>query len=135
MEIIVGIVIVVGLLIFIGKVKGSPMPKNMSDEAIHGQLQLVANWITKYNTLPIEHRNGLKTMHDEKKRYTVELILELNNRHGKKEESLAPVLPKNFDLMRFGVPEEQAKEQAIAEYVATRNASQAVTKVNGKSPA
>lgn len=132
MEIVFGIVFVLGLIIFIGKLKGSPTPKEMSDEAINGQLQLVANWISKFNALPIEHRKGLSEQHDKKSQYSLELILELNNRHGKKEESLAPALQRTFELVRSGVPEEQAREQAIAEYVTARDARQFAAKANGE---
>lgn len=131
MEIVLGIFAVLALLILIGKIKGAPSPKEMSDEAIMGRLQSENAWIAKYQALPIEHRQGvgLKKQHDDKQRYIMELMLELKNRHGdKQEESLAPVMQRAYELIRQGVPEEKAKEQAIAEYVADRDARQAKAK-------
>jgi len=131
MEIVLGLVALVFIVILFGKMKGAPSPKEMSDEAIMGRLQSENAWIAKYQALPIEHRQGagLKKQHDDKQRYIMELMLELKNRHGdKQEESLAPVMQRAYELIRQGVSEEKAKEQAIAEYVADRDARQAKAK-------
>jgi hypothetical protein len=131
MEIVLGLVALVVVLILFGKMKGAPSPKEMSDEAIMGRLQSENAWIAKYQALPIEHRQGagLKKQHDDKQRYIMELMLELKNRHGdKQEESLAPVMQRAYELVRQGVPEAKAQEQAIAEYVADRDARQAKAK-------
>ncbi|WP_066709473.1 hypothetical protein [Curvibacter delicatus] len=131
MEIILGIIAVLALLILIGKIKGSPSPKEMSDEAIVDRLRSENAWIAKYQALPIEHRQGagLKKQHDDKQRYIMELMLELTNRHGdKQKESLAPAMQRAYELIRQGVPEDKAQEQAIAEYVADRDARQAKVK-------
>ena len=131
MEIVLGLVALVFIVILFGKIKGAPSPKEMSDEAIMGRLQSENAWIAKYQALPIEHRQGagLKKQHDDKQRYIMELMLELKNRHGdKQEESLAPVMQRAYELIRQGVSEEKAKEQAIAEYVADRDARQAKAK-------
>jgi hypothetical protein len=131
MEIVLGLIALVVVVILIGKMKGDPSPKDLTDEEIMGRMQLANNWIAKYQALPIEHRQGegLKKQHDEKQRYIMEMMLELKNRHGdKQEESLAPVMQRAYELIRQGVPEEKAKEQAIAEYVADRDARQAKAK-------
>jgi hypothetical protein len=131
MEIVLGLVALVFIVILFGKMKGAPSPKEMSDEAIMGRLQSENAWIAKYQALPIEHRQGagLKKQHDDKQRYIMELMLELKSRHGdKQEESLAPVMQRAYELIRQGVPEDKAQEQAIAEYVADRDARQAKAK-------
>lgn len=90
-----------------------------------GRLQSENAWIIKYNSLPYEHKQGegIKKQHDDKQKYIMELMLELKNRHSnKEEESLAPVLQRTLELVRQGVPEEKAKEQAIAEYITARDA-------------
>jgi hypothetical protein len=123
-EIILGILAVLAVIIIIGKIKGPPTPQTMSDEQIMGRLQSENAWITKYNSLPYEHKQGegIKKQHDDKQKYIMELMLELNNRHGNKEqESLAPVLQRTLELVRQGIPEEKAKEQAIAEYITARD--------------
>ena len=132
MEIVLGLVALVLVIIFIGKLKGAPSPKAMTDEAIMARLQSENNWIKRYQALPSDHPpgDGLRKQHDEKQRYVMELMLELNTRHGKKEESLAPVIQRAYELMRQGVPESEAQERAIAEYVADRDSRRAATKVN-----
>ena len=137
MEIVLVIVAIVAVVILIGKVKGAPSPKEMSDEFIMARLQSENNWIAKYQALPPEHRQGagLKKQHDDKQRYITELMLELNTRHGKKEESLAPVLQRAYELIRQGVPEQEAQERAIAEYVADRDTRQAAAKAGKESSA
>ena len=128
MEIVLGLVVLVVIVIFIGKMKGAPLPKEMSGEAIMGRLNSENAWIRRFQTLD-NPGDGLKRQHDEKQRYIMELMLELKTRHGnKEEESLAPVMQRAYELIRKGVSEEKAKEQAIAEYVASRDARQAADK-------
>jgi hypothetical protein len=127
MEIVLGLVALVFILILFGKIKGAPSPKEMSDEAIMGRLKSENAWIAKYQALPIEYRQGAgrKKQHDDKQRYIMGLMLELKNRHSNKDdESLAPVMQRAYELIRQGVSEEKAQEQAIAEYVADRDARQ-----------
>lgn len=129
MEILLVIVAAVVLLIVVGKLKGPPSPKDMSDEAILGRLNSENAWIRRYQSLPSEHRGGLQQQHDDKQRYIMELMLELQSRHGDKEqESLAPVMQKTLELMRQGVPEAKAKETAMADFLAARERKQATTK-------
>ena len=137
MEIVLVIVAVIAVLILFGKMKGAPSPKEMTDESIMARLQSENSWIAKYQALPLEHRQGegLKKQHDDKQRYIMELMLELNTRHGKKEESLAPAMQRTYELIRQGVPEKEAQEQAIAEYVADRDARQAAAKSSKESSA
>lgn len=125
MEIILGIVAILALIIIIGKIKGPPTPQTMNDEQIMARLQSENAWIAKYNSLPYEHKQGegIKKQHDDKQKYIMKLMLELNNRHSNKEqESLAPAFQRALELVRQGVPEEKAKEQAIAEYITARDA-------------
>lgn len=132
MEIVLGLVALVAFVIIIGKLKGAPSPKDLSDEAIMARLQSENSWVSKYQALPLEYRQGagLKKQHDDKQRYIMELMLELNTRHGKQEESLAPVMQRAYELIRQGLPEKQAQEQAIAEYMAARDARQAAAKAS-----
>lgn len=128
MEIVLGLVALVVVVILFGKMKGAPSPQDMTDEAIMGRMQLENNWIRRYQALE-KPDAGLKRQHDEKQRYIMELMLELNNRHGdKQKESLAPAMQRAYELVRQGVPEDKAQEQAIAEYVAERDARQAKAK-------
>lgn len=128
MEIVLGLVALVVVVILIGKMKGDPSPKDLTDEEIMGRIQLANNWIARFNALD-KPDAGLKRQNDEKQRYIMEMMLELKNRHGdKQEESLAPVMQRAYELIRQGVSEEKAKEQAIAEYVADRDARQAKAK-------
>lgn len=135
MEIILGLLVLFLIVIVIGKIKGAPSPKEMTDEAIMARLQSENAWIKRYQALPFDHPPGesLKKQHEEKQRYIMELMLELNTRHGKKEESLAPVMQRAYELMRQGVSEKEAQEKAIAEYVAERDARQATAEVKLES--
>lgn len=130
MEVVLGLFVLVLVIVVIGKIKGAPSPNGMTDEAIMARLQSENDWIKRYQALPFDHPpgEGLKKKHAEKQRYIMELMLELNTRHGKKEESLAPAMQRAYELMRQGVPEKDAQERAIAEYVADRDARQAATK-------
>lgn len=134
MELALGLLAVFMVLIVIGKIKGPPSPKEMTDEAIMGRLQSENAWIRRYQALPYTNQQGpgIKKQHDDKQRYIMELMLELNTRHGKKEESLAPVMQRGYELMRQGHSEQEAKDQAIAEYVTARDARQATTKADDK---
>lgn len=128
MELIFSIIILVVAVILFGKIKGAPSPKEMTDEAIMGRLQLENSWIRRYQAIE-KPNTGLTRQKDEKQRYIMELMFELNSRHGDQEkESLAPAMQRTYELVRQGVPEDKAQEQAIAEYVAERDARQAKAK-------
>ena len=128
MEIVLGLIALVVFVILLGKMKGDPSPKKLTDEDITVRMQLANNWIRRYQSLE-KPDAGLKRQHDEKQRYIMELMLELNTRHGdKQKESLAPAMQRTYELIRQGVPEDKAQEQAIAEYVADRDARQAKAK-------
>lgn len=90
MELFLGVIAIVVLLIFVGKITGDPSPKELSDEQIMGRMELANKWIARFNALA-KPNDGLKRQHEEKQRHIMELMLELNNRHGdKQKESLAP---------------------------------------------
>jgi hypothetical protein len=134
-DILLGLLALVVVIILLGKIKGAPSPKEMTDEAIMARLQSENDWIKRYQALPFDHPpgEGLKKQHDEKQRYIMELMLELNTRHGKKDESLAPAMQRAYELMRQGMPESEAQEKAIAEYVAERDARQAAQNAKPES--
>lgn len=113
------------LLIVLGKLKGPPAPRAMSDEAILSRLKSENDWIRRYQALPEGNRSGLKSQHDLKQKYIIELMLEMSSRHKPKDqETLAPVLQRTFELVREGKSEDDAKEQALAEYISARDAKQ-----------
>jgi hypothetical protein len=123
MEIIIGIVVIIVTLIALEKLKGPPQPDGMSDESIAGRLQSEQAWINRYMALPYENRmgEGIRKQYEEKKLYVMELTLELAKRHAGNEPSLIPVLQRTLELVRGGLDEEKAKEQALAEFVAKRD--------------
>ena len=125
MSIVLIIIFSVIILIITGKIKGPPSPSKMSDEAIINRLGSENDWIARYNNLSHENKNneGIKKQFESKQLYMTELMLEMNNRHGKKEESLAPVMQRALELIRQGIPETVAQQQAIAEYVSKRDAA------------
>jgi len=125
-EVVLGVIALLLILIVFGKLKGPPTPRDLSDEAIMGRLQTENDWIRRYDALPQDSKKGLRQKHDEKQSYIMELMLELNGRHGQKQqESLAPVIQRTLELVRQGKAEEEAKTQALAEYVAERDARKA----------
>jgi len=124
-EIVVGIVVLVILVLVVGKLIGAPQPQQMSDEHIAGRLQSEQAWIERYMELPYENRmgEGIKKQHEGKKLYVMELTLELARRHSGTDKSLIPVLQRTLELVRSGMDEEKAKQQALAEFLAAREAS------------
>ena len=125
MEIALGVIALLALLIVFGKLKGPPTPGAMTDEDILSRIQSENDWIRRYQALPESNRTGLTAQHESKQKYIMELMLELNNRHEpKKQESLAPVIQRTFELVRQGKSEEDAQKQALAEYISARDARQ-----------
>lgn len=126
MEIFLGLIALLVLIVVIGKIMGEPSPKSMTDENIMARMQSENAWINRYQAQSLESQQGvaLKKQHGDKQRYIMELMLELNSRHKKPEESesLAPAMQRTFELIRQGVSEKDAQEQAIAEFVAARAA-------------
>ena len=122
MEILLGAIALLVLLIVVGKLKGPPTPQAMSDEAILARLRSENDWVKSYQALPESSRSGLEKQHEQKQHYIVELMLELNGRHSANDqESLAPVIQRTFELVRLGKSEEDAKKQALAEYISSRD--------------
>jgi hypothetical protein len=125
MEIIIGIIAIFVVIVVIGKIKGPPNPKTMSIEAILARMQSEGLWMARYEALPYENQQnaGLKKMCAEKKLYLMELQLELVTRGSEPGKTLAPALQRTFELVRGGMTEEEAKAQAIKEFVENRDAA------------
>ena len=127
MEIIIGIVVVFVIIIVIGKIKGPPNPRTMSIEAILARMQSEGAWMARYEALAYENQQSpnLKKMCAEKKLYLMELQLELVTRGSEQGKTLAPALQRTFELMGGGMDEEEAKAQALKEFVENRDAAKA----------
>lgn len=130
MEIVIGVVVVFVLLIVVGKLKGPPNPSTMSEALIMLKLQTEGAWITKYQRLSFEDQQGpkLKRMFDEKTAYIQQLQAALAKQQAAKwaqatQDELLPVLVRASELVKEGVPEAEAKAQALKEYMQSINDS------------
>lgn len=132
MEIIVAviaIVVVFATLIVIGKTKGPPEPSSLSIEALIGRMQSEDSWIERYKALPHDHQQGagIKKQYEEKILYAQQMQLEFMKRgliaSGKKiEETMIPILERRIELMKAGMSEDEAGEQASTEFIQKRDA-------------
>lgn len=123
MEILIGIVVVVLLLIFVGKMKGAPEPSSMSEAAIFQRLHTEGAWISKYLSQPISSQQSasLKRMYEEKTQYIQNLKAELAKRQMAQgaqavQAELAPMLQRSAELMKEGKSEAEATAQSLKEW-------------------
>lgn len=130
MEIIIAAIVILVTLIVIGKMKGPPDPATMSIEALLGRMQSEDSWIERYKALPYGHQQGagIKKQYQDKKLYVLQLQVEFMKRglveSGKKpEETMIPIMQRSIELMKAGMSEEEAGEQASVEFVKKRDAA------------
>jgi len=93
-EILLGVIAVFVVIVILGKIKGAPAPKNMTDEQILTRMASETKWIEKYQRLPFENQQGegIKKQYKGKLIYIYELFLELKKRHEHVDEkTLGPV--------------------------------------------
>jgi hypothetical protein len=128
--VIVGGILVFFVLVALGHAKGAPKPETMSIQALLGRMQSEEAWIRKYKSLPFNNQqgSGIKKQFEGKKLYVMELQLELMKRgleaQGKdiEKETMIPIMRRTIELMRAGIDEDTASNQASAEFVAKRDA-------------
>jgi hypothetical protein len=123
MEIVIGVVVVFFLLIFIGKLKGAPVPESMTERAIFQRLQTEGAWISKYLSQPYstQQSESLKRMYDEKTAYIQSLKAELTKRQMAQGsnaiwQEMAPILQRASELVQQGSPETEAHATALKEW-------------------
>ena len=129
MEIIIGIVAVVIIIVVLGKIKGAPKSESLSIQALLNRIQSEEAWIRKYKTLPFSNQQGagIKKQYEGKVIYIKELQLEFMKRglvaqNKNLDETLVPVLYRQIELMKTGIAEDEAMNQASSEFVSAREA-------------
>lgn len=124
MEIIIAVIVFILALVVIGKMRGAPDPATLSIEALIGRMQSEDSWIEKFKALPYAHQQGagIQKQYQEKKLYALQMQVELMKRglvaSGKNlEETIIPVMQRSIELMKAGMSEEEAHEQASSEFI------------------
>ncbi|WP_426247649.1 hypothetical protein [Pseudomonas sp. TWR3-1-1] len=102
-------------LVMLGKAKGNPDPKSMSVDAINSRINSEQRWVEKYLALPMSNQIGeaINKQYRGKKIFILELRVELLTRQiaqtgQREEETMAPSFRKIIELMKSGVPENEA---------------------------
>ena len=88
-------------------------------------------WIQHYYYLPYENQQnaGLKKQYEEKKLFILEMKFDFMKRgfeaSGKNlDETMIPILERSIELIRDGMSEADAQNQASEEFVKRRDAAQ-----------
>lgn len=123
-----GIIIIIGIIAVIAVVavivvsmegQEPPKPESMSYQDLIVKIQVEEQWISKYKALPYQNKNGeaIKNKYEKKQLYLMQLNLEVMKKRlvmsgEEPDEAMILVLKNSIELMKKGVPEDEAMKQS-----------------------